>query len=102
MQLHLKKRVEIVVEAPRAPKLLEMIDEAGAKGYTVIRDVSGRGNRGVRGDGHVSDVFQNVLIIVIAAEPIALRILERSQVLLESYAGIVTISDVEVIRDEHF
>jgi nitrogen regulatory protein PII len=101
-QLHRKKRIEIVVEAARVPAVIEMIEDAGAKGYTVVANVSGKGNRGVRGEAHLSDVFRNMLIIVIAAEEIASRIVERSQALLENYAGIVVVSDVEVVRDEHF
>lgn len=102
MRLHPKKRVEIVVEAARAPAVIEAIDEAGAKGYTVVPNVSGRGNKGVRDEAHLSDVFKNVLIIVVAAEAIAARVVERTQALLEDYAGIVVVSDVEVVRDEHF
>ena len=101
-QLWRKKKVEIVVEAARARAMIEMIEKAGAKGYTVVPDVSGKGHRGVRDEGHLSDVFRNVLIIVIAAEDIATRIVETSQSLLEHYAGIVVVSDVEVVRDEHF
>jgi PII-like signaling protein len=102
MQLHPKKRIEIVVEASCAPSILEMIEAAGAKGYTVLQDVSGKGNRGVRDDSHLTDVFRNVLIIVIATEEIAHEIINNSQPLLENYAGIVTMSDVDVVRDEHF
>jgi hypothetical protein len=39
---------------------------------------------------------------VIAAEEIAHRIVDESQPLLQNYAGIVAVSDVEVVRDEHF
>ena len=76
--------------------------ELDSVGYTILPDVSGRGNRGVRDEGHLSGVFRNMLIVVIAAEEIANRIVEQSQPLLENYAGIVVVSDVEVIRDEHF
>lgn len=102
VQLHRKKKIEIVVEAARARAITEMIEDAGAKGYTVVPDVSGKGNRGLRDEAHLSDVFRNKLIIVIAAEEIAERIVEQSQALLENYAGIVMVSDVEVVRDEHF
>ena len=102
MQLHQKKRIEIVVEASCAPAILEMIEATGAKGYTLLHDVSGKGNRGVRDDAHLTDVFRNVLIMVIAAEEIAHDIVSRSQPLLENYAGIVAVSDVDVVRDEHF
>lgn len=101
-QLYRKKRIDIILEAARARAILEMIEAVGAKGYTLVPDVSGKGNRGVRNDAHLSDVFRNVMIIVIAAEDVVRRIVEQSQPLLEDYAGIVVISDVEVIRDEHF
>jgi nitrogen regulatory protein PII len=102
MQLHPKKRIEIVVEASCAPRILEMIEATGAKGYTLLHEVSGKGHRGVRNDSHLTDVFRNVLIIVIAAESTAREIIRKSQPLLENYAGIVTVSDVEVVRNEHF
>ena len=102
MQLHPKKRIEIVVEASCAPRILEMIEATGAKGYTLLHEVSGKGHRGVRNDSHLTDVFRNVLIIVVAAESTALEIISKSQPLLENYAGIVTVSDVEVVRNEHF
>lgn len=97
-----KKKIEIIVEAARARAIIEMIEKAGAKGYTVVPSVSGKGHRGVRDSADLSDVFHNVLIIVVAAEDIAARIVDASQSLLEHYAGIVVMSDVEVIRDEHF
>ena len=98
-QLYRKKRIEIIVEAARARAIIEMIE---AKGYTIMPNVSGKGNRGIRDEAHLSDVFRNVMIIVVAAEEIVRRIVEQSQPLLENYAGIVVVSDVEVIRDEHF
>jgi len=102
MQLYQKKKVEIVVEAACAPAILEMVEATGAKGYTVLQDVSGKGNRGVRNDSHLTDVFRNVMIIVIATEDIAHEIISRSQPLLENYAGIVSMSNVDVVRDDHF
>lgn len=101
-QLWRKKKIEIVVEAARVRAIIEMIEKAGAKGYTVVANVSGKGNRGTRDEADLSDVFRNVLIIVVAAEDIAARIVEASQSALENYAGIVVISDVEVVRNEHF
>lgn len=102
MQTHRRKKVEIVVEVMRAPRIVEMIEKAGAKGYTVIPNVSGKGRRGVRGDGDVVNVFQNALIIVITTEEIAARIVEEAHRLLENYAGVVFLSDVEVVREDHF
>ena len=102
VQLYRKKKIEIIVEAARSRAVIEMIENAGARGYTVVPQVSGKGNRGMRGEAELSDVFRNVLIIVIAAEEITSRIIDQSQAVLENYAGIVVVSDVEVVRDEHF
>lgn len=102
MKLYPKKKVEIVVEAARAPKMLELIESLGAKGYTTLANASGKGNRGIRSTDDIFDVFRNVLIIVITSEPVAHRIMEESQKVLENYAGVVYLSDVEVVRDPHF
>lgn len=102
MKLYRKKRIDIVVEAARARAIIDMVEAAGAKGYTVVPDVSGRGNRGIRGEAHLSDVFRNLLIFVVTSDEVAERIVEESQQLLENYAGIVTVSDTEVVRDDHF
>ena len=102
MQLYKKKKIEIVVEAARVQKILAMLEAEGAKGYTIIPQVSGKGHRGIRDEAHVSDVFRNVLIIVIAAEDVAERIIQNAQPLLENYAGIIYVTDIQVVRDEHF
>lgn len=101
-QLWPKKKVEIVVEAARARAIIDMVERAGTKGYTVVPDVSGKGARGIRDDAHLSDVFRNMLIVVIASDEVAARIVEAAQPLLENYAGIVLVSDVRVVRNEHF
>jgi PII-like signaling protein len=102
MRLYKKKKIEIIVDSSCAPQLLKICERIGAKGYSVIPNISGKGHRGVRGDSDIFDIFRNVMIVVIATEPVVMRIIEESQVLLENYAGIVYVSDVEVVRDEHF
>jgi nitrogen regulatory protein PII len=102
MLLYKKKKIEIIVDSSCAPQLLKICERIGAKGYSVIPNISGKGHRGVRGDSDIFDIFRNVMIVVIATEPVVMRIIEESQALLENYAGIVYVSDVEVVRDEHF
>ena len=102
MQMHRKKKIEMIVDTACLSQLLKMCERVGAKGYTVIPNVSGKGNRGVRGVGDLFDIFRNVLIVVITSEEVAARIVEESQALLQHYAGIIYTSDIEVVRDEHF
>jgi nitrogen regulatory protein PII len=98
----MRKKVEIVVEAARLAKRLEMIEALGDTGHTVIPEAAGTGHRGVRDEAHVSDVFRNALIIVIATQDVVLRIVEAVHKLLKNYAGIIYVSDVYVVRDDHF
>ncbi|HYC04457.1 MAG TPA: P-II family nitrogen regulator [Azospirillaceae bacterium] len=102
MQTHQRKKVEIVVERARAPALVEAIQKLGATGYTIIPDVSGNGRHGKMGHNEVLDVYRSTMIIVLAAEPLARRIMEEAHRLMENYTGIVWLSDVEVVRGDHF
>ncbi len=100
--LYSKKKVEIVVEAARQAAIVQMVEAEGATGYTVVPQVHGKGRRGVRDEAHVSDVFRNVMIIVVTDGDTAGRIVAAAQPLLEISAGIVLVSDVQVGRADHF
>jgi PII-like signaling protein len=101
-QLHGKKRIEIVVEGALLEPVLDEIDEAGATGYTVLPALTGRGRDGLWEAGGLSQAFTRVLVIVIAAPGIAARLIDALDHILVDYTAIVTVSDVEVLRDDHF
>ncbi|GFZ98444.1 P-II family nitrogen regulator [Elstera cyanobacteriorum] len=101
MQTFPRKKIELIVESAYLSPMLAMIDATGATGYTVIRDLIGRGRHGERGREALGE-NSNVLIIVICTPVIADRILEGSQRILGDGFGIVTVSDVQVLRAEHF
>ena len=50
----------------------------------------------------ITDVLDNVLIVVITREELAPPLLEQLMTLLEDRVGIVSVSDVEVFRAGHF
>lgn len=102
MHLHPKKKVEIVTDARVRDQLANLILDCGAKGYTVQSGVGGRGSRGVRDSTDIFGVFDNVHFTVVASEPVAQRIVERVMQLLEDRPRMVLVSDVAVVRDDHF
>lgn len=102
LETHRRKRVEIVVERARAPAILDRIREMGATGYTLVPDVQGLGRHGMMGSGEVFNHYRSVMILVIATEDLARAILAEVHRLLEDYTGIVYLSDVEVVRADHF
>ena len=102
MQLHAKKKVEIIVEASLLEDALALIEKLGARGYTVLPARAGRGVDGAWETGNISGAFQMVMVVVIADATIAERIVEQAFTLLEQYTAIVYVSDVEVVRGEQF
>jgi len=100
---HRAKKVSIVTEKLNEREIEEIVEAAGATGYTVFEG-SGKGSHGVKGRHHLVNDFALVKIEVIVgtlevAEAIAEQVAERY---FDDYAGIVYIDDVEVLRREKF
>ncbi len=102
MQTHQKKKVEIIVEAPLLRAAIELIEQAGAKGYTVLPSRAGMGTHGPWESGQITEALHMELIIVIAEETVARRIMAEAYALLGDYTAIIYLSDVEVLRADHF
>lgn len=101
-ELYHKKKIEITIEQIRADAAIGILEEAGAKGYTVLRRVNGKGARGIRQGGAMPDIFGNVMIITIVSPEVADKILDEADRMLDDTAGIVVVSDVQVLRPKHF
>ena len=96
------RRTEIIIEAPLLDKVISEVSECGAKGYTVVRGHSGRGERGAWQEGQISPAQHMMILIVIADSAVTDAILDRLASNLELYSGIVTVSDVDVLRPHRF
>lgn len=96
------KKLEIIIEETAVPEILKILERVGAPGYTVIPTGPGKGEHGIRGTGDVLNVLNNTLLIVVARETTATRIVQEIARILERYSGILYSSDVEVLRGERF
>jgi len=92
------KRIEIVIDAAHTPDLLQALRDASARGYTVIRDVQGTGDRGERSGDELTDVFRNCYIIVACEPETATQIVEAVRPLLRRHGGVCLISDAQWLR----
>lgn len=97
-----KKRVEIIVERSLLNTLVEVIDDAGATGYTVFPCLAGRGEHGPWQSGDLSPAFDRVYILVITNELVAQALLANLREYLTRYSAVVTVSDSRVIRGDRF
>jgi hypothetical protein len=93
------KKITIVSERLLREKLLELLDQEGAFGYTLLA-AEGRGTRGVQAADFEGRHLQ---IETIVPPETADRILRRiGEELLDDYAVIVYQSDVSVLRQWKF
>jgi PII-like signaling protein len=98
-----KKRIDIMVEAPLMQRVLNLLDQQGVSGYTVLSALAGRGQDGAwHRDGVVGRAGALVTIFCILDEARVDEVLEPLFKLVSRQIGIVTVSDVQVIRPTHF
>ncbi len=97
-----RKRVEILIDTPLAPRLIQAATDAGIAGYTLIPVQSGAGRGGTwRGD-HVTGAQTKTIFLTIASEEKASKFVDTLAPNLESYGMLLTLSDVQVVRGERF
>lgn len=102
MNLHTMKKLDIIIETAQREKIIEMIKDSGATGYTMYGDVNGEGMRESRDDFSFTYETKNVGIFVIGPEEVIMEIVEKISELMPNCAGIVFVSDVEVVRKGFF
>jgi len=87
------KRVEVVVGALELEALVQRLELVGVDAYTVVRNVAGKGERGIRSDDELSDVFRNVYVVIACAPDRASEIVETVRPFLRRYGGMCLLSD---------
>jgi PII-like signaling protein len=76
---------------------------AGVKGYTVFPALSGSGSEGDWDrEGMIGDAGQMVLVVVVLDEEDLDRVLTDIFDVVSPQMGVITISDVEVVRPDRF
>ncbi len=95
------KKVEIVIEAVMLEEIISIIDQAGAGGYTILPTVTGRGYRGYRSGFELTNVFQNAMVFTLVDEEKALIISQEVKKLIQDYAGVIIITDADVVWPDY-
>ncbi len=95
------KRIEILVDAPLLPRLVDELQASGVTGYTVLSADSGAGTTGRWSDDGLTGTAK-LLIMAIASKAHAATLVDRLAPLLDSHRLLLTLSDVEVVRGDRF
>ncbi|WP_204139047.1 P-II family nitrogen regulator [Halomicronema sp. CCY15110] len=98
-------KLVIITEKMLLNKVAQIIDEAGATGYTVV-DAGGKGSRNVRSAGQpsVSDTESNIKFEVLTeSRDMAEKIADQAAAkFFNDYAGIAYICEAEVLYAHTF
>ncbi len=97
----IRKRIEILVDAPLVRVVTAAIDRCEITGWTVLPVTSGRGRDGLWQEERVTGSDKE-LILTVASQERAVRLAEELAPLLTSHGLLLTMWDVEVIRGERF
>lgn len=102
MKTETRKRVEIVMERSLLSTVEELLVDAGAKGFTALPCLEGRGEHGAWFAGDLSPAFDRVYLVVLANDQVAEAILHGLTAYLEPYSVIVSVSETQVLRGDRF
>lgn len=88
------KKIEIVLESVYTNRLLELFRKNGITAYTIIKDVEGNGEHGLRQADEVTDVFSNDYIFTVCEEEVLNNIKEQIRTFSKKYSGKCIVTDV--------
>lgn len=87
------KKIEIITDSTLQKKVVEAVDETGVSGYTIIKDVAGKGLKGAK-DGHgISGGFKNFYMMLCCDEDEAKKVIEAVKPIITKFGGICIVSD---------
>lgn len=88
------KKIEIITDSLETEAVVKLLDGMGVSGYTIIRDVTGKGERGLRDGQDLTSVFKNSYIIIACTDEQATGIVEGIRPILKRFGGVCLVSDV--------
>ncbi len=87
------KKVEIICDSVEVKNVIEILEKAGVPGYTIIPDVIGKGERGLRRGDDITGVFKNSMIITVCDAALIPTIVETIRPVLKRFGGVCLVSD---------
>lgn len=97
------RRLEVITERMAQKRVCNILEEAGLTGYTVSSAMAGYGCSGhwMR-DGDISNTQDMVIIVTIGNAETIDCALKDLHGLIDAHIGILSVSDVEVLRPKRF
>ncbi len=102
MQLVSRRRIEVLVDAPLARRIVALAASVGVTRYTLMPTLGGAGEGGAWADDQISGAQAKVMFLAVTTQETADNLIDALTPLLESHGLILMISDVNVVRGGKF
>ena len=103
ISLHPMKKIEVIVSGEHEQMVATMMDEANCSGFTLLRNISGKGHHGFHeGKLLFNDKATLVMFIAVAPDEAIATIALGMKTLFQNNSGVMFVSDVAVARLDYF
>jgi nitrogen regulatory protein PII len=92
------KKLEIIVDSFGIKEVIKEIEKHGLVGYSVIKDVIGKGERGLRSGDELTDVFKNSYLMTTCAPEKLDEIIGAIRPILKKQGGVCLVSDAQWVN----
>lgn len=92
-----QKRVEIIVGNYDLPQLLRLLNQQQINAYTLIPDIKGNGDRGLRDADGLTEAFKNCMLLLYCSIESWEKLKEPLRELIKKVGGMVVLSDCEIL-----
>lgn len=89
------KRLEIITEAREMREVTRVLAQQNVSGYTIVHDVTGRGERGEQFGDELTGVFSNSYLLTTCAPEQLDELVEAIRPLLKKRGGVCLVSDAQ-------
>jgi len=92
------KRIEIITDALEMSNVCAKLDAVGVSGYSVIKDVVGKGDRGSQLGDELTDVFKNSYLLTTCDAAGLEALVKAIRPILKRHGGICLVSDAQWVE----
>ncbi len=92
------KKVEIITNTLELERVLNILDKVSVSGYTIIKDVIGKGDRGRIINDLETQALTNGYVMAICTEDQEHKVVEAITPILKKYGGVCIVSDAKWIE----
>ena len=92
------KRVEIITDSVKMREIRAILEENEVEGYTIIRNVIGKGGRGMQSGDELTGVFTNTYLLTTCAPEKIEELVGSIRPVLKQSGGICLVSDAQSVR----